>query len=50
MEISPVSINLEAASRMRRGFSDNPVYNTIPQVTVDTLLLSSTMSLSLSGL
>ena len=35
-EISPVSINLEAASRLRRGFSDNPVYNTIPQVTVDT--------------
>merc|ERR1711953_1281393 len=32
MEISPVSINLEAASRLRRGFSDNPVYNTIPQV------------------
>ena len=40
-EVSPVS-SLVVASRLRRGFSDNPVYNTIPQVssynlTPDTL-------------
>ena len=32
-EVTPVvSVKLEAASRLRRGYSDNPVYNTIPQV------------------